>query len=100
VCIALWNATYPAIVLLLVTIGTALDVRGRWNAALGGALGLGTAIGPLVAGAALDVGYVTLGGVMLAITMVAVVLITSMAYRTDQEVSDRTPSQLPGSPVL
>jgi predicted MFS family arabinose efflux permease len=100
VCIALWNATYPAIVLLLVTIGTALDVRGRWNAALGGALGLGTAIGPLVAGAALDVGYVTLGGVMLAITTVAVVLITSMAYRTDQEVSDRTPSQLPGSPVL
>ncbi len=84
VCIALWNATYPAIVVLLLTICSTLDLRGRWNAAVGGALGLGTAIGPLIAGAALDVGYLTLALVMLAITMVAVALLTLVAVRTDR----------------
>jgi predicted MFS family arabinose efflux permease len=77
VSIAVWNASYPAIVLLLLTIGSALDVRGRWNAALGGALGLGTALGPLIAGAALDGGYLTLGVVLGAVTIVAIGLITA-----------------------
>jgi predicted MFS family arabinose efflux permease len=96
VCIAVWNATYPAIVLLLLTIGTALDVRGRWNAALGGALGLGTAIGPLVAGAVLDVGYLTLGLTLLAITIGAVVLITAIAVRADREAPALPVAPVPG----
>jgi predicted MFS family arabinose efflux permease len=93
-CIALWNATYPAIVLLLLTIGSTLDLRGRWNAALGGALGLGTAIGPLVAGAALDVDYVTLALTLAAITLAAIVLIIAISVRTDRE-----PVALPFVPV-
>jgi predicted MFS family arabinose efflux permease len=99
VCIAVWNATYPAIVLLLLTIGTSLDVRGRWNAALGGALGLGTAIGPLVAGAALDVGYLTLGLVLLAVTMVAITLLMVVAVRTRGEASRPAMIAPPGAAV-
>ncbi len=85
VCIAVWNATYPAIVLLLLTIGSGLDERGRWNAALGGALGFGTAIGPLVAGAALDVGYVQLGAVLLGITLAAITLVSVVSVSIDRD---------------
>jgi predicted MFS family arabinose efflux permease len=87
VCVGVWNATYPAIVLLLLTIGSELDERGRWNAALGGALGFGTAIGPLIAGAALDVGYGVLGAVLLAITAVAIVLLGTVAARARTKVT-------------
>jgi predicted MFS family arabinose efflux permease len=100
VCVAVWNATYPAIVLLLLTIGTGLDVRGRWNAALGGALGLGTAIGPLVAGAALDVGYVSLALVLLGITVVAITLLTTVAVRVSRDTVLPPVGATPGPAVL
>jgi predicted MFS family arabinose efflux permease len=99
VCIAVWNATYPAIVLILLTIGTGLDERGRWNAALGGALGFGTAVGPLVAGAALDVGYGTLGLVLLAVTIVAIALLTAVSIRTDRVPGAVAVGVTPGSAV-
>jgi len=72
------------VVVLLLTICSTLDVRGRWNAAIGGALGFGTAIGPLIAGAALDVGYLPLALVLLSITVVAVILLAAVALQTDR----------------
>ena len=83
--IAVWNVTYPAIVLLLLTTGSALDPLGRWNAALGGSLAVGTAIGPLAAGAMLDIGYAALAGCLLVTTLVATALITAVSFRVDRQ---------------
>jgi hypothetical protein len=79
VAIGVWNTTYPAVVLLLLTISAGLDVRGRWNTALGGAIGLGTAIGPLLSGVALDVGHGALAAALGGGAAVAFGLLVSVA---------------------
>jgi predicted MFS family arabinose efflux permease len=84
VAIGLWNVTYPAVVLLLLTIAATLDVRGRWNAALGGAIGLGTAAGPLAAGVALDVSRLALGVTLVAGVTVAAAFILVISRSTDR----------------
>jgi predicted MFS family arabinose efflux permease len=85
VAIAVWNVSYPAVVLLLLTIAATLDVRGRWNTALGGAISLGTAIGPLVSGAALDLSHLALGLAMALGVTLAFGLIVAVSWVTDRE---------------
>jgi predicted MFS family arabinose efflux permease len=82
--IALWNVTYPAVVLLLLIICGVLDIRGRWSAILGGGIGLGTAFGPLIAGAALDEGPGVLALTLLAGGLAATALILPVAVVTDR----------------
>jgi MFS family permease len=85
VAIALWNVTYPAVVLLLLIICGVLDVRGRWSAVLGGGISLGTAIGPLIAGVALDASPTILGIVLVTGGLIATALILPVALVTDRE---------------
>jgi hypothetical protein len=85
VAIALWNVTYPAVVLLLLIICGVMDARGRWNAILGGGIGLGTAFGPLIAGAALDVSPATLAAILVAGGLIATALILPISRIADRE---------------
>jgi predicted MFS family arabinose efflux permease len=85
VAIALWNVTYPAVVLLLLIICGVLDGRGRWSAILGGGIGLGTAFGPLIAGAALDFSPIALSITLAAGGLLATAMILPIALATDRE---------------
>jgi MFS family permease len=91
VAIGVWNTTYPAVVLLLLTISATLDVRGRWSTALGGAIGLGTAIGPLISGVALDASHLALGITLGGGVAMAFALISPVSLVTDRRHAQPVP---------
>ncbi|WP_439944761.1 MFS transporter [Streptomyces sp. BBFR115] len=67
-----WQICYLALLAQMLGVVAAVDRSGRWAAAAGGALAVGTGLGPAMTGWLLDTaGAPVLGGTLAAVTVVA-----------------------------
>ena len=74
VATVVWQAGYLAVLTLVLATVSAADPSGRWAATTSGAVTVGTALGPPVVGALLDMtSYAALGAALAAATLFAAI---------------------------